>query len=815
MIDKKKLSERDICSKFITPAMVNAGWNLQTQILEEVFFTDGKIYVRGKMTARGKRKRADYILYYHDNPIAVVEAKDNNHSVRAGIQQALNYAKILDIPNVFSSNGDGFIFHDRTATDESIETELTLEQFPSPEMLWQKYKHYKGIVTPQGEKIALQKYFSDGSGRKPRYYQQNAINRTVEAIANGQDRILLVMATGTGKTYTAFQIIYRLWKSREKKRILFLADRTALIDQTRKGDFKHFKDKMTIIKKKIVTTNGKEQLVSNNKKGIDTSDKAYEVFLGLYQGMTNNEPGIEDAYKDFSPDFFDLIIIDECHRGSAKEDSAWREILTYFKNATHIGLTATPKETKETSNIEYFGEPVYTYSLKQGIDDGFLAPYKVIRVALNVDAEGYRPEQNKTDKEGYLIADRIYNTKDFDRNLVIDERTDIVAKKVTEYLKGYDRFAKTIIFCVDIDHAERMRNAIARYNADLVAENHKYVMQITGDNEEGKRELDNFINPEERYPVIATTSELMTTGVDAQTCKVIVLDANINSMTKFKQIVGRGTRINEEFNKFYFTIIDFRNATDNFADPDFDGDPIRVKPITEETDLTKIVAEEEEDNTPIIDDVSGDEIVIEKPIIRNPVNEPNPAYEKRPKQYINGVDVSVLVTRELYFDNSGKPITMNLKDYTKSIITQNFASLEDFLNKWNQTDKKEAIIKELQEQGVMVEALYEAVDKKVDLFDLICHVAYDQPPLTRKERANNVKKRNYFTKYGEQARKVLETLLEKYADEGVENIESIEVLRVKPFDEYGSPIEIISHFGNKQNYLEAVKELENELYRKV
>ena len=795
MQNKKGLSERDICTKFITPALQKAGWDLHKQILEEVFFTDGKIYVKGKMTARGERKRADYILYYQDNPIAVIEAKDNKHSVRAGIQQALGYAITLDIPCVFSSNGDGFLFHDRTVTDATIETELTIDEFPSPEALWDKYKQYKGIVTPNGEKIALQKYFSDGSGRKPRYYQQIAVNRTVEAIANGQNRIILVMATGTGKTYTAFQIIHRLWKSGAKKRILFLGDRNALIDQTKRGDFKHFKDKMTVVKHRMI-------------------DKSYEIYLALYQGLTGTDEEA-NAYKQFSPDFFDLIVIDECHRGSANEESAWRDILTYFKNATHIGLTATPRETKETSNTEYFGEPVYTYSLKQGIDDGFLAPYKVIRVALNVDSEGYRPQQGKTDKDGVEIEDRIYNRKDFDRKLVIDERTDIIAKKVTEYLKGLDRFAKTIIFCVDIDHAERMRHAISRHNADLVAENYKYVMQITGDNDEGKRELDNFINPEEKYPVIATTSELMTTGVDAQTCKVIVLDANINSMTKFKQIVGRGTRINEEFDKLYFTILDFRNATDNFADPAFDGDPLRVKPITEDVDLTDIEDEEEEDETPIIDEVTGAEITIVKPVIRNTFEEPQTEYIKRPKQYINGVNVSVLVSRELYFDSNGKPITISLKDHTKEIIKGKYTSLEDFLLSWNHADKKEAIIKELQKQGVMVEALYEAVDKQVDLFDLICHVAYDQPPLTRKERANNVKKRNYFTKYGEQARKVLETLLDKYADEGVENIESIEVLRVKPFDEYGSPIEIISHFGDKQHYLDAVKELETELYKQA
>lgn len=790
-----KLSERDICTKFITPAVEKSGWNKLTQLLEEVSFTDGKIYVRGKLTARGNRKRADYILYYKPNiPIAIIEAKDNKHSVRAGIQQALDYARILDIPCVFSSNGDGFLFHDRTASDGNIETELAIDNFPTPEQLWEKYKKYKGITTPAAEKIASQDYYFDGTNRKPRYYQQIAVNRTVEAIANGHDRILLVMATGTGKTYTAFQIIHRLWKSGAKKRILFLADRNALIQQTRNGDFKHFKDKMTVVKHRQI-------------------DKSYEIYLALYQGLSGSDDDA-NVYKQFSPDFFDLIVIDECHRGSAKEDSSWREILTYFKKATHIGLTATPKETDEASNSEYFGEPVYTYSLKQGIDDGFLAPYRVVRIALNVDAEGWRPEQGKTDKDGNAIEDRIYNRKDFDRNLVIEERTDIVARKLTEFLKGFDRFAKTIVFCVDIDHAERMRTALQRHNPDLAAANHKYVMQITGDNDEGKRELENFTNPEEKYPVIATTSELMTTGVDAQTCKVIVLDANINSMTKFKQIIGRGTRINEEFGKLYFTILDFRNATDLFADKDFDGDPIRVKPVSEDTDLSGIVDEEETDTSPIIDDVTGDEIKVEKPTIRYPEHErTNIVREPRPKVYINGVDVSVLISREMYFDQHGKPITTSLKDHTKEIIKEKFVSLDDFLNKWNSTDRKEAIIAELQDQGVMVEALYEAVDKQVDLFDLICHVAFDKPPLTRKERASNVKKRNYFTKYGEQAKKVLEALLDKYADEGITNIESIEVLRVNPFDSFGSPTEIIREFGSKEAYLQAVRDLEIELYK--
>ena len=795
-MNKKSLSERDICTKFITPALEKAGWDTQLQILEEVSFTDGKIYVRGKITARGTRKRADYILYYKPNiPIAIIEAKDNNHSVRAGIQQGLDYARILDIPCVFSSNGDGFLFHDRTATDGNIEAEISLDDFPTPEQLWEKYKKYKGIATPEAEKIASQEYYFDGTNRKPRYYQQIAVNRTVEAIANGQDRILLVMATGTGKTYTAFQIIHRLWKSGAKKRILFLADRNALIDQTRRGDFKHFKDKMTVVKHRQI-------------------DKSFEIYLALYQGLSGTDEAA-NVYKQFSRDFFDLIVIDECHRGSAKDDSCWREILTYFQNATHIGLTATPKETETASNSEYFGDPVYTYSLRQGIDDGFLAPYRVLRIALNVDAEGWRPEQGKTDKDGNEIEDRIYNRRDFDKNLVIEERTDLVAKKLTEFLRGYDRFAKTIVFCVDIDHAERMRTALARHNADLVAEYYKYIMQITGDNDEGKRELDNFINPEEKYPVIATTSELMTTGVDAQTCKVIVLDSNINSMTKFKQIIGRGTRINEEYGKLYFTILDFRNATDLFADPAFDGDPIRIKPVTEETDLGGIIDEEETQEEPIIDIETGEEIILDQPEIRYP--EPNfpatEAREPREKVYVNGVDVSVLISRELHFDQHGRPITTSLKDHTKEIIKEQFASLDDFLNKWKNSDRKEAIIAELIDQGIMVEALYEAVDKQVDLFDLICHVAYDQPPMTRKERANNVKKRNYFTKYGEQARNVLEALLDKYADQGIENMENIQILTVPPISDFGSVTEIIKVFGSREAYDTAIKELENELYK--
>ena len=791
---KKTLSERDICTKYITPALQQAGWDIETQILEEVSFTDGKIFVRGKLTARGKRKRADYILYYNSNPVAIIEAKDNSHSVNAGLQQALEYARILDIPCVFSSNGDGFLFHDRTVTDNVIEQEISLDNFPSPKDIWNRFKIFKGIQTEEQERIISQEYYSDGSGRKPRYYQEIAINRTIDAIAKQHNRMLLVMATGTGKTYTAFQIVYRLWKAKVKKRILFLADRNVLISQTKNNDFRHFGDKMTWVKNRQV-------------------DKSYEVYLALYQGVSGNE---EEAniYKQFSPDFFDLIVIDECHRGSAKDDSAWREILAYFNNATHLGLTATPKETDEISNIEYFGDPIYTYSLKQGIDDGFLAPYRVVRVGLNIDLEGWRPPKGKVDKEGNPVEDRIYNRKDFDRNIIIEERTDTVARKVTEFLKGAGRFSKTIIFCVDINHAERMRSALANHNADLVKENYKYIVQITGDNEEGKRELDNFINVEEKYPVIATTSKLMSTGVDAQTCKVIVLDSNIQSMTEFKQIIGRGTRIREDFDKLYFTILDFRNVTDLFADPDFDGPPIRIKIAGENEDLSTIEDEEEATEAPIIDNVTGEEIRIQKPAIRYPKNDTvSYVKERREKIIVNGVDVSVLVSREMYFDNEGRPITVSLKDHTKEIINRHFSSLNDFLNKWNDADKKAAIIKELEDQGILVTALQEAVNKELDLFDLVCHVAYDKPPLTRKERANNVKKRNYFTKYGEQAKKVLEALLDKYADEGIVTIENTEVLSIDPLTNFGTPREIIELFGSKENYTDAVMELEKQLYQ--
>ncbi len=801
MTNKKELSERDICTQFILPSLVKSGWNVEKQVREEVFFTDGRIFVKGNKTARGKRKRADFILYLKPNiPIAVIEAKDNNHSVGAGLQQALGYAEILDIPVAFSSNGDGFIMHDRSGFSQTVEKEISLDSFPSPDEIWQMYRKYKNIETSEQEEIASFDYFFDGSGRTPRYYQQIAINRTVEAIARGDNRILLVMATGTGKTYTAFQTIYRLWRNGRKKRILFLADRNVLIDQTKRNDFKHFKDRMTVIKKKKI-------------------DKAFEIYLALYQGLTNyNED--KDAYKEFSRDFFDLVVVDECHRGSADADSAWRAILDYFSSATHIGLTATPRETKDISNIEYFGDPVYTYTLKQGIEDGFLAPYKVIRIGINTDLEGWRPEAGKKDKDGNEIEDRIYNTKDFDKNLVIDERTKVVAKKVTEYLKKTDRFDKTIVFCVDIEHANRMRHAIALENSDLVLENYKYVMKITGDDEEGKREVDNFINPEERYPVVATTSKLMSTGVDAQTCKLIVLDSNIKSMTEFKQIIGRGTRINEEYGKTFFAIMDFRNVTDLFADSAFDGDPVMIKQVKAENELTEQDINPEESHVvidpetekPVDFDGSNTDVYPTQPeiVTAGPITA-----EPCPKVYVAGVDVSVLNERVQHLDANGKLIIETLKDYTKKSILQEFRTLDDFLAHWNSAHKKKAVVEELESHGIMVENLLDEAKKDLDVFDLICHIAWDKPPLTRKERADNVKKRNYFTRYGEQAREIINALLDKYASEGIENIEDLSVLRIDPFNQIGTPSEIVRIFGGKDGYLHAIEELENELYEVV
>jgi type I restriction enzyme, R subunit len=780
---KKNLTERDICSKFITPAILEAGWDLHSQIREEVSFTKGRIIVRGKLHSRGEQKRADYILYYKSNiPIAVIEAKDNSHGIGSGMQQALNYAETLGIPFVFSSNGDGFLMHDRTGLAAQTEQELALNRFPSPEELWQRYCQWKGIETEAARQTVETQYYDDGTGRAPRYYQANAINNTVEAVARGQQRILLVMATGVGKTYTAFQIIWRLWKSGSKKRILFLADRNILVDQTKNNDFKPFGAAMTKITKRQI-------------------DKSYEIYLSLYQAVTGNEED-KNIYKQFSPDFFDLIVIDECHRGSAAEDSAWREVLSYFNTATHIGLTATPKETKEVSSIHYFGDPVYSYTLKQGIEDGFLAPYKVVRIDIDKDLQGWRPQAGQVDKKGQLIEDRIFNQSDMDRTLVLEKRTELVAQKITEFLNATDPFAKTIVFCDDIDHAERMRQALVNLNPERIKENRKYVMRITGDEMEGKAELDNFINPEERYPVIATTSKLMTTGVDAQTCKLVVLDQHIKSMTEFKQIIGRGTRINEDYDKYWFTIMDFKKATELFADKDFDGEPVM---IYEPQGGDSPVPPDDEDGENNGDGNNGGNT-------GDPgggdIDEP----EGRVKYVIGDVPVYVVSQRVQYYGPEGKLITESLKDYTRKAVLKDYASLDEFLKRWSKADRKAAILQELEQHGVFIDALAQEVGKDFDAFDLICHVAFDQPPLTRRERAEQVRKRNYFAKYGDQARKVLESLLEKYADTGIENIEDIKVLTLAPFSNMGSAVELVQAFGGKPAYIQALQELEQELY---
>lgn len=781
-LDKKTLTERDICTMFITPAIVDvAGWDKFTQVREEVSLTKGRIIVRGKLHTRGETKRADYVLYHKTNiPLAVVEAKDNNHTVRAGIQQAIRYAEMLDVPFAYSSNGDGFIEHDRSVKSGAKEREVALNEFPTPQELWRRYCEYKGIQDTTQAQLYAQDYYPSPENKAPRYYQLTAINRTIEAITKGQNRVLLVMATGTGKTFTAFQIIWRLWKSGAKKRVLFLADRNILVDQTRTNDFKPFGSAMTKIKNR-------------------QADTAYEIHLALYQAITGTEER-QKIYRNFSKDFFDLIVVDECHRGSAAEDSAWREILEYFSNATQIGMTATPKETEYVSNIHYFGEPVFTYSLKQGIEDGFLAPYKVVRVDIDKDLTGWRPEAGKKDRYGKEIADRVYNQRDFDRELVLDKRTELVAKKVTEFLKATNRFDKTIVFCEDIEHAERMRSALINENGDLFSENSKYIMQITGDNTEGKAELDNFILPESKYPVIVTTSKLLSTGVDVQTCKLIVLDKRIESMTEFKQIIGRGTRINEAYGKSFFTIIDFRKATELFADKDFDGDPVQIYEPNEDEPVVP------PDNGG--DTTDDDEIIIDGGVQVGPMSKG----VRRTKYYVGDVEVTLVSERVQYYDRDGKLITESLNDYTRKAVQKNFASLNDFLSRWTSADKKQAIIKEMESEGVLLEALADEVGKEFDAFDLVCHVAFGQKPLTRRERAENVKKRNYFAKYEEKARAVLEALLDKYADEGLDNIEDPKVLKVQPFDRYGTPLEIIQAFGGRDKYFEAVRELEENIY---
>ena len=776
---KKTLSERDICTKFITPSIIKAGWDLKHQIREEVTFTAGRINVRGKTISRGEKKRADYILYYkNDFPIALIEAKDATHAVGDGMQQALNYADSLDIPFVYSANGSGFLEHDRLTGKEQA-----LQNFPSPDELFERYSKARGL-TEESKNIILQDYFSDDSGKEPRYYQRTAINRGTEAIAQGQNRILLVMATGTGKTYTAFQIIWRLWKSKQKKRILFLVDRKALADQTRNSEFRHFGDAIT----KIDTPN---------------VDPAYEVYIALYQGLMGGEE--VEKFKQFSPDFFDLVVVDECHRGSAKDDSLWRSVIAYYSSATQIGLTATPKVADDADNFEYFGTPVYTYSLKQGIDDGFLAPYKVIRYRF--DNDEWRPPEGFADANGQLVPDEIFNESMFDRSITIGARNRAVAKCIADFMRETDPYQKAIVFCVDIAHAERMRRFLIDELGTHVQANSRYIVRITGDEAYGKMEIENFTNPESTYPVIATTSKLLSTGVDTQTLKLLVLDSPMNSMTEFKQIIGRGTRVAEQYGKYYFTIMDFRNVTRLFADPQFDGDPVESYEHTghEPLDVSEKIEQETVSEAEIIKHNPQEEILIDG-------TDENP---KPKKIYIKeGVSFDPIQKIVQYIDpQTGKLITTSIQDYSKRAITGMYATLEDFLNRWNMTERKEAIISELAERGVVFEELREDVGQDVDVFDLILHVAYGKKPLTRSERLTHARKSDYFAKYEGSAREIIDLLFEKYAEHGITAIDDLGDLQVSPFTEYGTPIEIVEDiFSGRENYMQVVREIERQLY---
>ncbi len=790
----RQLSERDICTKYITPSLINSGWGIN-QFREEVQLTDGRVIVRGNLASRlstphvkGGPKRADYVLYAKPNlPIAVIEAKQAKFPVGHGMQQALVYAEMLDAPFAISSNGLGFLIHDRTGMSAVTEREFGADDFPPLAELWATYNEWKGLTQSLLPGIFEQPFYADASGHSLRYYQTVAVNRAIDAIANRQNRILLVMATGTGKTYTAFQIIWRLWKGKAKRRILLLADRNILVDQTMQQDFAPFGDAMHKITNREVKRN-------------------YEIYLALYQAVTGREEW-KQIYRQFPAEFFDLVVVDECHRGSAADDSAWREILTYFSSATHIGLTATPKESIDVSNKSYFGEPVYTYSLKQGIEDGFLAPYKVIRIAADVDAVGYTPEIGKVDKLGQAIEQRIFNTKDFDRALVLERRTALVAGKIWEYLKATDPMAKTIVFCDDQDHAERMRQELVKL-IPAAANNRRYVMRITGDDNEGKAQLSYFIDNDEPFPVIATTSKLLTTGVDAKTCKLIVLDQTINSMTEFKQIIGRGTRIREDYQKLYFTIMDFKGATRLFADPDFDGEPVMVyepkgdDPVVPPEDIEQPSIENIKGNF----DADGGGVAIS-------------VGDRRVKYVVGDVDVRVAVERSQYLDADGRLITEDYRvllrnDIRKSLLAE-YATMGDFLRRWKTADRKQAVLDELEKHGVSLSVLQQAVQDGADFdaFDLVAHVAFGQKPLTRRERAQNVKKRDVFGWYGDKARTVMEALLDKFADHGVQDIEDPKVLELPPFDQIGSKTQIRRGiFGSMDGYAQAVRALEDALY---
>ena len=776
------MSEEDIKLQYITPA-ITAKWDIK-KITMETNITDGKINLRGNFVTREKPKRADYVLYLNsNNPIAIVEAKDNKHSISHGLQQAMAYASMLDIPFAYSSNGDGFFEHDFLTGKER---ELGLDEFPTEEELYCRYKNGanngEGLSENQ-EKMIQQPYYSSQKTYPPRYYQRIAINRTVDAISRGKDRLLLVMATGTGKTYTAFQIVYRLLKSGMKSKILYLADRNNLVDQSIQQDFAPLEKVIHKV---------------NFSKDDPSTITSYQVYFSLYQQLAGGNDDQEEDINNtiiklkqlFRPDFFDLIIVDECHRGSAKKESNWRKILEYFASATQIGMTATPKETKYISNIDYFGEPIYTYSLKEGIEDGFLAPFKVINVMTDI-GEGWRPRKGQCDIYGNEIEDRIYTNSDYDYNIIIEDRIQQVAAEITNYLKSTDRMAKTIVFCATEDAAERMRVALVNQNSDMVQKNPDYVVRITGSDTYGKSKLDYFISVREKYPVIATTSKLLSTGSDCKMTKLIVLDEMIGSMTEFKQIIGRGTRLREKEGKTHFVVMDFRNVSRLFADPDWDG-PIEM----------------DEDFNP----KSGSGKNTKPPVGSGP----DPVEPKQPKPIVNrdGCQVKIVYKTVSVYDANGKLLRQeSIIDYTKENILGAYASLENFIRKWSAEEKKEKIRRLLREQGIDLETLKEDQGMSdVDDFDFICHVAFDKKPLTRKERAENVKKRDFLNKYSGAAREVLEALLDKYMNTGIYEIEKAEILKLDPFMRMGKPQKIASYFGGKDGYLKAVKELENAIY---
>ena len=771
------MTEEDIKLRYITPA-ITATWKL-SQITMETKITDGKINLKGNLVVREKPKKADYVLYLNDaKPIAIVEAKDNKHTASYGIQQAITYAQMLDVPFAYSSNGDAFYEHDRLTGQER---QIDLDNFPSPQELLARYQAEQG-VTPAEMQAINQPYYTSQTTYSPRYYQRNAINRTVEAVAKGQDRILLVMATGTGKTYTAFQIVYRLLKSGLKKKVLYLADRNILVDQSIQQDFAPLEKTIHKI---------------NFAKDDPVTITSHEVYFSLYQQLAGNDEETDNGEDPvarfaslFQKDFFDLIIVDECHRGSAKKDSNWRKILEYFSSATQIGMTATPKETKYISNIDYFGDPIYTYSLREGIEDGFLAPFKVINVRTNI-GEGWRPYKGQRDKNGQEIEDRIYTNSDFDYNIILEERTYEVAREITEYLKSTNnRMQKTIVFCATEEHADRMRNALAELNADMMQQNPDYVVRITGSDPYGKSKLDYFISVSSPYPVIATTSKLLTTGADCKMTKLIVLDQMIGSMTEFKQIIGRGTRLREKEGKTHFVVMDFRNVSRLFADPGWDGE-----------------VAQDDGFDPNGGGNSGD----------TPPTPPTPPADPKDKPIVdeNGCSVHVTGKTVAIYDANGKLLRQeSIVDYTKSNILGEYASLDNFIRQWSAKDKKESIRDLLLERGIDLEAMKKSQNMtEVDDFDFICHVAFDQKPLTRRERANNVKKRDFLNKYKGVARDVLEALLDRYMNTGIYELEKVEVLKLSEFKKFGMPAKIASYFGGKAGYFAAVKELQEEIYK--